>query len=323
MEWIVFSYSLSSKGPSSPRVTLWRRLRRLGAIAPAGGVHLLPALDSCVEAFQWLAQEIRQAQGEAMVLHVTRVDGLTDQQIIALFQAARTEEYGELDAEATTLEQTVRERGPSEQQGELVEILEKLRRRFTEVARVDYFDCPAGVRVAARLAAIERLLAPVAAEVVAVPPAHLAEYRDARWVTRPRPHVDRLACAWLIRRFVNPDAVIRYSSEPAPDEVAFDMADARFGHQGSRCTFETMIEAFGLDAPALPAMAEIVHEIDVRDGRSTRPEIAGIDAVLGGWLLADLTDAEREAHGIALFDGLAAALAGERRQNHGVEAAAS
>ena len=319
----MFSYSLPSKGSSSPRVTLWRRLRRLGAIAPAGGVHLLPARDACVEAFQWLAQEIRQAQGEAMVLHVTRVDGLTDQQIIARFQAARTEEYGELDAEATALEQTVREHGLSDQQRELVEILEKLRRRFTEAARVDYFDCPAGVRVAARLAAIARLLAPVAADIVAVAPARLAEYREARWVTRPRPHVDRLACAWLIRRFVNPDALIRYSSEPAPDEVAFDMADAQFGHQGARCTFETMIEAFGLDAPALPGLAEIVHEIDVRDGRSTRPEIAGIDAVLGGWLLADLTDAEREAHGIALFDGLAAALAGERRQNHGVAAAAS
>src|SRR5215210_1628131 len=95
MEWIVFSYSLPSKGTSSPRVTLWRRLRRLGAIAPAGGVHLLPAHDTCVEAFQWLAQEIRQAQGEAMVLHVTHVDGMSDQQIIARFQAARTEEYGE------------------------------------------------------------------------------------------------------------------------------------------------------------------------------------------------------------------------------------
>src|ERR687893_1042446 len=111
MTWIVFSYSLPSKGSSSPRVTLWRRLRRLGAIAPAGGVHLLPARDECLEAFQWLAQEIRQAQGEAMVLHVARVDGLTDPQIIALFQAARTEEYLELDAEATVLEHAVAGRG--------------------------------------------------------------------------------------------------------------------------------------------------------------------------------------------------------------------
>ena len=323
MEWIAFSYSLPSKGSSSPRVTLWRRLRRLGAIAPAGGVHLLPARDACVEAFQWLAQEIRQAQGEAMVLHVTRVYGLSDQQTIALFQAARTDEYGELDAEAAALEQTIHEHAQLEQQGELVELLEKLRRRFAEIARVDYFDCPAGVRVAARLATIERMLAPTNEAIVAVAPAHLADYRAARWVTRPRPHVDRLACAWLIRRFVNPDAVIRYSREPEPDEVAFDMTDARFGHQGNRCTFETMIEAFGLDAPALSAMAEIVHEIDLRDGRSTRTEIAGIEAVLDGWLLADLTDAERELYGIALFDGLAAALGAQPRQDPATAGATS
>src|SRR3712207_9281831 len=86
-------------------------------------------------------------------------------------------------------------------------------------SRVDYFDCPEGIRVAARLAAIERLLAPVAVPAVTVAPALLAEYRDARWVTRPRPHVDRLACAWLIRRFINPAATIRYSAQPEPDEV--------------------------------------------------------------------------------------------------------
>lgn len=146
-----------------------------------------------------------------MVLHVTRVDGLTDQQIIALFQSARTEEYLELDAEATALEQVVCDRGNPEQQNDAVEVLEKLRRRFAEIARVDYFECSEGVQLAARLAAIKQLLAPVGTGAAAVAPALLAEYQDALWVTRPRPHVDRLACAWLIRRFVNPAAPIRYS----------------------------------------------------------------------------------------------------------------
>ena len=125
-------------------------------------------------------------------------------------------------------------------------------------------------------------------------------------MTRPNPHVDRLACAWLIRRFINPRAQIRYSDAPQPDEVAFDMSRGPFGHQGNLCTFETMTRAFGLDDPGLRAIAEIVHEIDLRDGRYTRPEVAGIDAVLRGWLTR--SDAEREAHGIALFDGLHVAL---------------
>ncbi len=314
MQWIVFSYSLPSKGSSSPRVMLWRRLRRLGAVAPAGGVHILPARDECVEAFQWLAQEIRQAQGEAVLMHVTLVEGLTDAQIIALFQAARTQEYGELEAEATALEQTSGEPAETVDLEDRRERLEKLRRRFAEIARVDYFDCSEGARVAARLTAIERVLSPLPANAAVVAPALLNEYRDAQWVTRPRPHVDRLACAWLIRRYINPAARIRYSAQPEPNEVAFDMADARFGHHGNLCTFETMLQVFGLDEPALHGMAEIVHEIDLRDGRYLRPEIAGIDAVLRGWLLTDITDTERELHGTALFDGLYAALAADGRQ---------
>jgi hypothetical protein len=118
--------------------------------------------------------------------------------------------------------------------------------------------------------------------------------------------VDRLACAWLIRRFINPGAQIRYASTPEPEEVAFDMRGAPFGHRGNLCTFETMLKAFGLDDPGLRAIAEIVHEIDLRDGRYPRPEVPGVDAILKGWVT--YTDAEREAPGIALFDGLHAAL---------------
>ncbi|HZG68536.1 MAG TPA: chromate resistance protein ChrB domain-containing protein [Herpetosiphonaceae bacterium] len=320
MEWIVFSYSLPSKGSSSPRVTLWRRLRRLGAVAPAGGMYILPARDECLEAFQWLAQEIHQAQGEALVLHVMRVDGLTDQQIVALFQAARTEEYAELDGEVTALEHVSDD--PAELD-HLREGLEKLRRRYAEIARVDYFDCTEGGRVGARLAALERVISPRPPDAATIAPALLGEYRDARWVTRPRPHVDRLACAWLIRQYINPAAAIRYSVQPEPDEIAFDMADAHFGHSGSLCTFETMLHAFGLDEPALRSMADIVHEIDLRDGLYLRPETAGLDVVLGGWLLRDLPDSEREAHGIALFDGLYAALAAGARPAQVVEAAQS
>lgn len=137
-----------------------------------------------------------------------------------------------------------------------------------------------------------------------IKPAYLADYKHRCWVTRPQPHVDRLACAWLIRRFINPEATIRYSFQPDPEEVPFDINAAEFGHQGNLCTFETMVRAFNLDEPTLGPLAEVVHEIDLRDGRYLRPEVAGIDAVLSGWLSLNLTDAEIERRGIALFDGL-------------------
>jgi hypothetical protein len=309
MDWIVFSASLPSKPSSSPRVTLWRRLRRLGAISPIGGMQILPLRDDCVEAFQWLAQEIRQEQGQAVIMRVAVFDGLTDQQLIAQFHADRKVEYDELHAQAATLEQQITPTIDTAAREQTLDALDKLQRRYAEIARIDYFNCPEGDLVAARLAALARALTPAPSPAAQITPAQLAAYRDALWVTRPHPHVDRLACAWFIRRFVNRDAIIRYAWDPGPDEVAFDMEDARFGHTGNLCSFETMLQAFELDDPVLRGMAEIVHEIDLRDRRYVRPEITGIDAILQGWLHADLSDREREAHGIALFEGLYLTLA--------------
>jgi hypothetical protein len=307
MSWLVLSYSLPSASTSSPRVTLWRRLRRLGAIASSGGVYILPPREECLEAFQWLAQEIHQVHGEALVMRVDTFEGLTDAQIIDMFCAARAKEYAEIDEQAAKVEEIIATKdpdGPAQAQ----ETLERLRRRHNDIARVDYFDCPDGGRVAERLRRIGQLLLPDA-PFTAIPQVSAAAYRDRVWVTRPRPHVDRLACAWLIRRYINPQAIIHYATSPGADEVSFDMPDAQFGHQGAQCTFETMLLAFGLDDPGLRAVAAIVHELDLRDGREVPPEAAGIDAVLRGWLLLDMTDTEREAHGVALFEGLYAALA--------------
>ena len=142
-----------------------------------------------------------------------------------------------------------------------------------------------------------------------VAPAAIQAYRDRSWVTRTRPYVDRLAYIWLIRRFINPSAVIRCSNTPEAAEVAFDMREGTFSHQGNLCTFETMVAAFGIEEPSLRLMGEIVHEIDLRDGRYVHPETAVIDAVLKGWLLMGFSDHELEAHGVALFEGLYAAFA--------------
>ncbi|HYM70823.1 MAG TPA: chromate resistance protein ChrB domain-containing protein [bacterium] len=289
-------------------MAVWRRLRAIGAIAPKGGVYVLPTREDCLEAFQWLAQEVEQANGEALLMRVERFEGLDDAELVALFQQARKRDYEELDALAAQLEKPLGRR--TKQPDELSrarEMLAKLRRAHAEIARIDFFDSPERGRAAARLARIAQVITPAAAAGPKVPSAAVAAYRGKRWVTRPRPHVDRLACAWLIRRFINPDAVIRYSERPESGEVAFDLSRGEFGHRGNLCTFETMAQAFGLSDPAVRALAEIVHEIDLRDGRYARPEAAGIDAVLKGWQA--LPDAEREAHGVALFEGLYQTLA--------------
>ncbi len=309
MQWIIFSASLPSKTSSSPRVALWRRLQRLGAVAPVGGVYVLPAQEATLEAYQWLAQEIRQAQGEAVVMHVERFEGLSDAQVIAIFQAARREDYAKLEPQVQTLETAIAAARLPDEHGDLRESLEKLRRRHAEIQRIDYFACPEGGQLAGRLARIAQALVSQDDTAATIARADRAAYQGRRWVTRPRPHVDRLACAWLIRRFIDPAAPIRYADDPAPDEVAFDVEGAPFGHHGQLCSFETILRAFALDDSALQRIAEIVHEIDLHDGHYTHPEIAGIDAVLAGWQRTELADTDREVYGLALFDGLYAALA--------------
>ena len=310
MNWIVFSYSLPGKSGSGPRVNLWRRLRRLGAVSPAGGAQVLPARDECVEAFQWLAREIRQAKGEAVVMRVEQFEGMSDQQLIDLFHAARAEDYVDIEKQLTALEKMLSKRTAPENRSRLRDELEKARRRHAEIRRVDYFNSPTGDELAARLSQLEQQLSPASPATTAkIETLAIGDYRRKQWVTRPRPHVDRLACIWLIRRYIDANAAVRYAERPKAAEIAFDMDEGEFGHRGNLCTFEVMRLAFALDEAALRAMAEIVHEIDLRDGRYLRPEIAGIDAILNGWQLTGWSDAEREAHGIAFFEGLYQTLA--------------
>lgn len=308
MSWIVFSYSLSVKRASSARVSFWRRLQRMGAVTAKAGVYVLPSQDECVEAFQWLAQEVQQIGGDAVVMRVDRFEGLPDAKLVELFQEASRAKYAELEVEAADLEKTLRRGKKALAHTEGVEKLEKLRKRQAEIAQVDFFNSPNAVKVNDLLRRIQEQLRQGNTKVAPVALKKLADYREARWVTRPRPHVDRLACAWLIRRFINSTAEIRYAARLETGEVGFDMREAEFGHQGNFCTFETMMSVFGLKEPGLQGLAEIVHEIDLRDGRYARPETPGLELILKGWLQAGLPDREIEQRGIALFEGLFTAL---------------
>lgn len=309
--WLALSYTVPSELGSSVRVTAWRRLRRQGAISPLGGFYLLPRSEEAAEAFDWLAGEIRSAGGETLVWEIERFEGEAEREIIQRFREARDADYYALAEEAGQLSaEAVGARPPSS----LRERLARLRRRYAEIERIDFFQA-SGAEVAAaaleRVAGLLRSPGPVA-EVDRTDPKSL---RGRPWVTRPHPHVDRLACVWLIRRFIDAEAVIRYSNEPAEGEIAFDMPGAAFGHHDSRCSFETMIVALDLGPdPALDAIAEIVHEIDLKDGASAHPEVEGVETILQGWRAAGFSDAELERHGVALFEGLYRGLASGGRK---------
>lgn len=327
MSWLVFTYSLPSRKSSSARVSIWRRLRRIGAVSPKGGVFILPDREDCLESFQWLAQEIQQSKGEVMLMKVESFEKLSERQIIEFFHSVRKKDYDELLLEVKALRNEVtkarnqgwrdlvddfihtQDKVAKTQNPKWRERMEKLRKRFTKIDEVDFFHSRHSDKVKKLLGRIEAMLYPRIEGTPAITASKISDYKERRWVTRRRPYVDRLACVWLIRRFIDDKAVIRYADEPDKNELSFDMKEAVFGHRGNFCSFEVMMRSFDIKDEGVRALAEIIHEIDLRDSKYRRPETEGVELVLKGWRRMALTDIEMETRGLLFFDGLHTALA--------------
>jgi hypothetical protein len=309
LAWLVLIVSLPPN-PSSLRVRAWRRLRALGAVPLKNSVYLLPFSPEHQEHFHWLTQEIQKDGGEATLLRVERIETMTPAEVIHLFQAARDEDYRALASRLRPVLAALGRKSVGRTRARLEEELARLARELERLREIDFFDAPAR-REAERLKeAVERRLRPPRA------PGQPGEgelradaLRGRRWVTRPRPHVDRLASAWLIKRFVDPEAEFLFAApeEFPPDAIAFDAPGAEFGHHGPDCTFETLLGRFALSDRRLRRLGEIVHEVDLRDGRFGREEARGLDLAIRGLLLVLKDDHEVLAYGLTLFDGLYAA----------------
>ena len=299
--WLLFVPHLPPK-PDYLRVKLRRRMQRIGAVLLKSSVYALPHGDETMEDFQWLRREILAEGGEAMVCEARLVAGLSDGAIEALFRAERDQRYREIAAEAQA-------RG-----GELAALHERLRRRLDEVVAIDFFDAPGRAEAEHALRALREEVQGAAgaadpAGLLGVPPGSV-------WVTRRGVKVDRICSAWLIRRFIDPRATFRFvppDAPAAPGEVRFDMFDGEFTHTGGRCTFEVLVHRAGLQDAGLGALAEIVHDLDCKDGRYGRPETAGVAAVIEGVAAAHPGDEDRLAAAFPLLDGLYAVLGGAAR----------
>jgi|ERR1043165_2049823 hypothetical protein len=321
--WILLIHQLPPK-PTNLRVRTWRKLQRLGAVAIKNSVYVLPFNEKTHEDFQWLKQEIEAAGGEAIVFRAGSVEGATDDEIIAAFRKERDEDYARIAAELEALTGAVREqkRGGHLSVGRIGGHEAELDRLHAELERVVATDFFKAKGRAAALAVYERsrqaLHSSRPRETVKLKrraskggTLDRSQYQGRRWVTRPNLHIDRLASAWLIRQFIDKRPRFHFVAEGEAVEgsIRFDMFGAEFTHQGEDCTFETMIKRFGLDEdPALRQMAEIVHDIDLKDDKFHRHEAAGLDAVVRG--LGELLKDDRKLirQSGAVFDGLYALL---------------
>ena len=303
--WLLLIHQLPPQ-PAYLRVKIWRRLQALGAVAVKGAVYALPHDEQTQEDLRWLVREIVGSGGEASICEARFVDGLSDQQVRALFDAARDADYETIRKEAGALVDGLA--AQPERQAESSKQVARLRRQLNQAAGIDFFGASGRAAAEAAVSALEARLAEPEPEVTGKSSEGLRGPRGRTWVTREGVHVDRIASAWLIRTFIDPDA--RFAFAPSagaarrPGEIRFDMYEAEFTHQGDKCTFEVLLERAALDDPALHAIGEVVHDIDLKDGKFGREETPGIAGLLGGIVLAHQDDEQRLARGAAMLDDL-------------------
>jgi hypothetical protein len=312
--WLVLILSLPPH-PSSLRVRAWRKLRAMGAVALKSSVYLLPWSVEHSERFQWLSQEVQRDGGDATLLKVDRIENMRPADVIRLFHDARNRDYAELAGRYRKLAKGLEGKATGRAVVKREDEMRRLGRELERLREIDFFEAPGGREVTRVKETIEmRLHPPKGRPAEQGPATPLSELRGRRWATRPRPHVDRIASAWLIKRFLDPAAEFLFAApdEFPPDAIPFDTLGAEFGHQGEDCTFETLLKRSGLRDRRLAVLAEIVHEADLRDDKYEREEARGIDAALRGILTALKDDHEVLTHGMTLFDGLYASI-GERR----------
>jgi hypothetical protein len=313
--WVLLIHQIPPK-PDYLRVKIGRRLQRVGAIAVKNSVYLLPDGDQSVEDFQWIRREIVDGGGDASVCRAAFIDGLTDDQLRDAFRAARDADYEEIARAARALQPAPRTRGRDAVPGRGEDEVSRLRKRFAAVAAIDFFEATGRAVANKALNAVEMKASPPnVRQAPASSRMDRGKYRARTWVTRKGVFVDRIASAWLIRRFIDQDARFRFvdpeTYRPMPGELRFDMFEGEFTHEGDHCTFETLLSRFGLENdPALMAIAEVVHDIDLKDAKYERPDTPGIETLLTGIARNTSNDEERIEHGGALFSALYASARG-------------
>ena len=312
-KWLLFIHQIPPK-PAYFRVKIWRRLQSLGAVAIKNAVYVIPKNEETIEDFQWVLREIVQGGGEAFICGASFIEGLKDEQVEALFQIARDTDYAQIAEEAkAVLDVTPHSASmTNEDRSELEAVLTRLKKRFSVVNKLDFFGAPGHEPAETLLEQLEARLketrkkTEVDKEESEKP--DLGELRGRTWVTRKGVYVDRIACAWLIRRFIDPDAQFRFVSSkgyrPRTEEIRFDMFEGEFTHEGVLCTFEVLVERFFAGDQALVQISKIIHDLDLKDARFRKSETAGIRGIIDGLVSVHKSDEARIERGSAILTDL-------------------
>jgi hypothetical protein len=310
--WLLFIHQLPSH-PSNLRVTTWRRLQQIGAIPLKQAVYALPDTADAREDFEWLKAEVKTAGGDASVFAADNIDAWSDDALVEEFRQVRQELYDELarDVEQALKRAVTARRPKGTRAPALRRLLDIFRERLVAAEKIDFFGSAGRDRVLTSLRQLEERIEGTSRQPE--PSGRrdhsglMASFQDRLWITRPRPGVDRMASAWLIRRFIDHRARFGFAADrdAVPHHgVPFDMFGVEFSHQGEGCTFETLCSVFAIDGAALLRIAAIVHDLDLKDGRFGAPECSTVGAMIEGLQLGYHNDDALLEQGMTLFDSL-------------------
>jgi len=317
--WLLFFYSVPSK-PVSNRMRIWRRLLKAGAVKFKGAAYLLPYGDDHYECYQWLVTEVTAMEGEAALVRVDQFEKIKDDEIIQLFNRQRESDYRIVEKMLDEIEnkiQDVKKMGRGINDKKLPLQLSGCVKEFEEIRNRDFFLSETGHVLKKKIeilqSEIKKTAEPYSKNHNAII-AHksIRDYQERTWVTRKRPFVDRMASAWLIRKFIDQKAVFGFIDEKDlrnqnRDTTAFDIVGGEFTHNGVHCTFEVLAKAFNIKDKIVKKIAGIVHELDLKDEKFSSPEVKGIEAILSGIRRTSNNDTDALENGMAIFEMLYAA----------------
>lgn len=322
LSWLLFFYTLPSK-PVRSRMKIWRKLLNTGALPFKNSVYILPYTEEHHEFLTWLVTEILSLKGEGSFVRVEKIEMIDNQQIITLFNQQRESDYRHIQRKFDEIERNItsaRSGGASLNKKNITHQIRKCQRDFENIRKIDFFISERGLEVGERLEKIVATLNGLTGiettkQAVTIVPARIEDYQNKIWATRKRPFVDRFASAWLIKKFIDKNASFTFIDEKdgenmGKDIILFDIRGGRFTHTADLCTFEVLIKSFSLKDKTLRKVAEIVHELDLKDNKFRTPEAKGIENILYGIRKTAKNDYESMERGTAIFEMLYASHAG-------------
>jgi hypothetical protein len=305
--WLLLVHQLPAR-PSNLRVRTWRRLQQLGAIAVKQAVYVLPDSPAAREDFEWLKTEIAASGGHATLFVADTVETWSSDELVQEFRRARENDYATLSrALEQSLAATRRKRAPRRSRQAALRIVETFRQRLAAVEAIDFFTSAGRDGAATLIGELHQALgASTGAETSSSDQRTRDGYVGRTWVTRPRPGIDRMGSAWLIKRFIDPEARFGFVDHPpaSGNAIPFDMFGVEFTHHAEWCTFETLAHRFAIADAAVSRLASIVHDLDLKDAKFGAPEAAAVGAMVDGFQALYPDDHVLLEQGMTMFEAL-------------------